>query len=163
MGSGKTTQGKKLAQLLLTQFIDLDEAIERSCSKSVSELFTEIGESGFRQIEQRTLQAICNTSPPAVIALGGGTLMEPSNLELVKSKGLLVYLFLPIAAAQARLKQARQQRPLLAAVSDSELEVKLLELFSQREPAYQQAQLSIPAIDLDTKKLYNVILQSGLL
>ena len=55
MGCGKSSVGRKLSQLLCCPFMDLDEMIEAEAGKSIPEIFAEIGESGFRQMEYRVL------------------------------------------------------------------------------------------------------------
>ena len=55
MGAGKTTMGKSLAQVMGLEFIDLDNFIEARYSKTIKEIFAEVGEDGFRQIERRAL------------------------------------------------------------------------------------------------------------
>ena len=55
MGCGKSSVGRKLSQLLCCPFMDLDDMIEAEAGKSIPEIFAEIGESGFRQMEHRVL------------------------------------------------------------------------------------------------------------
>ena len=55
MGCGKSSVGRKLSQLLCCRFMDLDEMIEAEAGNSIPEIFAEIGESGFRQMEHRVL------------------------------------------------------------------------------------------------------------
>ena len=55
MGCGKSSVGRKLSQLLCCPFMDLDDMIEAEAGKSIPEIFAEIGESGFRQMERRVL------------------------------------------------------------------------------------------------------------
>lgn len=58
MGCGKSSVGRKLSQLLCCSFMDLDEMIEAEAGKSIPEIFAEIGESGFRQMEHRVLSSV---------------------------------------------------------------------------------------------------------
>ena len=58
MGCGKSSVGRKLSQLLCCPFMDLDEMIEAEAGKSIPEIFAEIGESGFRQMEHRVLSSV---------------------------------------------------------------------------------------------------------
>ena len=55
MGCGKSSVGRKLSDLLCCRFMDLDDMIEAEAGKSIPEIFAEIGESGFRQMEHRVL------------------------------------------------------------------------------------------------------------
>ena len=72
MGAGKTTMGKSLAQVMGLRFIDLDNFIEARHSKTIKEIFAEVGEEGFRQIERNMLHEVAETED-TVIAVGGGT------------------------------------------------------------------------------------------
>ena len=58
MGCGKSSVGRKLSQLLCCPFMDLDDMIEAEAGKSIPEIFAEIGESGFRQMELTVLSSV---------------------------------------------------------------------------------------------------------
>ena len=73
--SGKTTVGRQLARRLDMPFFDCDEAIEAAAGCSVSDIFARYGESYFRQLEHRTLEALCRKES-CVIATGGGAVLR---------------------------------------------------------------------------------------
>ncbi len=58
MGSGKTTAGKKLASLLGWSFIDLDKKIEEYTGKTIPEIFSQMGEEYFRNVESGLLKVL---------------------------------------------------------------------------------------------------------
>lgn len=72
MGSGKTTYGKMLAEKYNLDFKDLDVYIEQRQFKTVSQIFREKGEEGFRQIERNMLKEVSEFED-VVISAGGGT------------------------------------------------------------------------------------------
>ena len=72
MGSGKSTIAKKLSETIHLNAFDLDEIIEKSQKKSITELFSEGGEVSFRKLEHHTLVELINDSKPFVLSLGGG-------------------------------------------------------------------------------------------
>lgn len=72
MAAGKTTLGRRAAQLLNVEFIDLDAYIEYRYRKRVSDLFAERGEEGFRDIERRMLHEVAEFDN-VLVATGGGT------------------------------------------------------------------------------------------
>ncbi|MES2131262.1 MAG: shikimate kinase, partial [Bacteroidota bacterium] len=84
MSAGKTTHGKKLAKNIGYHFIDLDQYTEKKLGKAITELFAEVGEDEFRNIETTSLNECINDNQKTVIALGGGTPCFNSNLELIK-------------------------------------------------------------------------------
>ena len=76
MGAGKSTVGRRLAQKLGWRFIDLDDEIERREHRPIADIFREHGEPYFRSIERLCLKDVASFSD-AVIALGGGTFIDP--------------------------------------------------------------------------------------
>lgn len=110
--SGKSTVGAILAGMLRTGFENLDEVIEKSAGMAVHEIFSSIGEAGFRRMESRCLSEIARARGPLVVALGGGTLLSPGNLETVVSRGFLVTLTLDTTELLSRFESSRG-RPLV--------------------------------------------------
>ncbi|MDZ7340407.1 MAG: shikimate kinase [candidate division KSB1 bacterium] len=92
MASGKTTVGFALAQALHRDFFDLDLEIEARLGKRIADIFQQEGGAFFREIE-KTVLAELSQKENAVIALGGGTLLEDENLEVVKKRGVTICLF----------------------------------------------------------------------
>ncbi len=90
--SGKSTVGGILAIRLRIPFRNLDDMIEKAAGMEIRDIFGTIGERGFRSIESRSLKEISDSPGPLVVALGGGTLLFPGNLETVVSRGILVTL-----------------------------------------------------------------------
>lgn len=149
-GCGKSSLGELLASKLHFQFTDLDKEIEFSTGESISQLFLEKGEAGFRKIEKSTLEkTLLKDLNRHVIALGGGTLVYSDNLDQIKSKGLLVYLKTPTDLLLKRLKNDTT-RPLL---KNTALEKKVTELLEQRDPIYQKAHLTINTTESMTDNL----------
>lgn len=116
MGSGKTTLGRRAANVLSRSFVDLDDLIELEAGLSVPEIFATLGEEVFRRIESEVLRAHSD-STNVIIALGGGTLLDEANQKFVLQSGTLVYLSLSEKMLTQRLRSAaaasRRKRPLL--------------------------------------------------
>jgi shikimate kinase len=149
MGAGKSTLGKKLAKRLEMNFIDLDSYIEQRFFKTISQLFEEKGESGFREIEKSALAEVAEFEN-AIIATGGGTPCFFDNIELMNKKGLTVYLhWLPEKLLQ-NLTKGKTKRPLIKDKTDKELLRFIKENLLKREPFYCQAKLTInPEEDIE--------------
>ncbi|MDR2406143.1 MAG: hypothetical protein LBE27_07230 [Deltaproteobacteria bacterium] len=95
MGSGKTTVGKILATNLGREFLDLDDVLEKEYGKSISEVFDDpnLGEADFRRRELAKIKGFLSVSrSPKVIALGGGSIMNPEIRDALKTKAFTFYL-----------------------------------------------------------------------
>ncbi|EJA1997043.1 shikimate kinase, partial [Listeria monocytogenes] len=82
MGAGKTTVGNILANLADLPYIDIDEVITSEQGMSVSDIFAKYGEKEFRRLEHEKLKELATTK--AVIATGGGIVLNPENREVLK-------------------------------------------------------------------------------
>jgi shikimate kinase len=137
-GSGKTTVGQLVARRLNWRFLDLDEHIARQAGRSIAEIFAAEGEAGFRSLERKTVEGLKKTRHH-VIALGGGTLLDPETRPLVKRLGKVVWLRAPAAILWARISQdphtARSRPDLTAGGGLAEVET----LLAEREPTYARA------------------------
>ena len=153
MASGKSTIGPILANTLGFDFADIDKVIEERLGKSVKEIFQEDGEKYFREIEHGILEEM-SLRKHCVISLGGGSVVDPANFNIVSNSGILVYLHSSPEHLLKRL-QHKSDRPVL---SDSEgqrlgkekLRERVLQLYSAREPIYTRAHLTI---DTEEKKV----------
>ena len=122
MGCGKTTVGRRLAALSGRELVDMDAYIEKEQGKTVREIFDTLGESAFRQMETEAARALSQKNG-LVIASGGGTVLNPENVRLLRQSGKILLLDVPLAALQERLK-SDTQRPLLQRPDRRELERK---------------------------------------
>ena len=138
MGAGKTVVGKELARLLRRPFVDLDQCIERAAGSSVVSLFARRGADAFRLLERKALMRVAKRSG-VVVALGGGTLLDPRHRAIVK-KGYLVSLSCSRAELVRRLGPKRASRPLLAGGT---LSARVGKLLSERREAYAGADWSV--------------------
>ena len=138
MGAGKTTLGKAFARAMGLTFVDLDWYIEERFHKTVSQIFTERGEEGFRELEKRMLHEASDFEN-VVISVGGGTPCFFDNMEYMNQVGETVFLDVDNKVLFRRLKVAKQQRPLLANKTDEELMTFIQEALEKRLPYYTKA------------------------
>lgn len=131
MGSGKTTLGRRAAELLGLEFIDCDEAIESRTGASVNLIFDIEGEVGFRSRERRMLAELA-ARENVLIATGGGVVTDARNRALLKQAGVVVWLQTPVEQQLHRLEQDRK-RPLLQAPDRRE---RLTKMAAHRDPLY---------------------------
>jgi shikimate kinase len=129
-GSGKSTVGGEVAGRLGVPFVDLDAEIERRSGESVPDIFAREGEAGFRALEAREL-VDASRNDPSVVACGGGVVLEPANRITLRNTGTCVYLDVPLAVLQDRVRPAAD-RPLIRSDGD------LARLLTEREPLYRE-------------------------
>jgi shikimate kinase len=129
-GAGKSVVGKELAGKLGVPFIDLDVEIEREAGRPVTEIFAQEGEAAFRALEAQTLVK-AGTNDPAVVACGGGVVLEQANRIALRNTGVAVYLDVPLEVLEARVRPAAD-RPLIRETGD------LSKLLATREPLYRE-------------------------
>ena len=106
--SGKSTVARRLSRDWGRMSIDLDEEIVRRQGRSIPEIFAAEGEAGFRKIERETLESV--TAP--IVALGGGTLLDPNCRAYAEEHGFVVVLDVDDATLAARVAAAKGTRPL---------------------------------------------------
>ena len=152
MGAGKSRWGKQLASKLNVSFVDLDRAVETKAGMSVTEIFNNLGEAVFRQIET---DCLCNVlaQRDVVVSLGGGTPRREENAALLKEKAITIYLKSNAGMLHSRLKNNYKQRPLLADKQPHDLLPFIKKLLTQREPFYNQADVIVPVQGLTIEKL----------
>lgn len=150
MGCGKTTVGKQLARLYGYTFIDLDSRIESKAGKSIPEIFEAEGESGFRDREYQSILELAG-GQDMVLALGGGAVTYPRNLEALRRMGTIVYLECPFSVCYARIRHS-QNRPLVR-----EGEEKLRRRFDERHPIYAGSADVIVNADGDAERISRAV------
>ncbi len=144
MAAGKTTLGRRAAELLQVEFIDLDAYIEARYRKRVADLFAERGEAGFRDIERRMLHEVAEFDN-VLVATGGGTPCFYDNMDYMRSRGVTVYLSASVPTLCRRLLRARVKRPLVMGKSAEELGDYIAQMLKQRETYYLQADHTLDA------------------
>jgi shikimate kinase len=149
MGCGKTTLGKRLAAVLGFAFIDLDGFIEEKYHKSVADIFAEMGQDKFREMEKNALSEVAEFEN-TVIATGGGAPCFFDNIDTMNGAGLSVYIKLSPEQLATRLENSRAgKRPLIAGKSGEELRSFITDGLLQREKFYLQARLIVAGSDDD--------------
>jgi shikimate kinase len=144
MGSGKTSTGRALAELLGWEFVDLDEEIERHARIPIRELFRKRGEAAFRSVEHDGLRkCLERCSRATIVALGGGAFIQPNNVDLLRASQVrTVFLETPVEEMMQRCgvedgPNPENPRPLAADAS------AFRRLYEQRLPSYRAAELTI--------------------
>jgi shikimate kinase len=148
MGSGKSTIGPILANTLGFKYIDVDTVIEQKAKKRIVDIFSTEGEQVFRTLERNTLQELAELDH-CVISLGGGTIANEKNCQLVMQNGILVYLKLSPEEIIQRVHY-KNDRPMLKdehgnPLPQPKLKERVLQLLASREQFYACADVIITA------------------
>lgn len=148
MGSGKTTVGKALSKETGMMFYDLDWYIESRMRKSVSQIFAEKGEEGFRKIEYNMLHEVAEFED-VIISCGGGTPCFFDNMDYLNQQGDVIYLKATPETLYKHLLMAKVERPLLKGKSSEELVAYITEHLKERAPFYEKARYTLDVNVLD--------------
>jgi shikimate kinase len=114
MGAGKTTVGERCAARLERPFVDTDDVVEAVARRSVQALFAEAGESAFRELERDAVRDATASPVAAVIACGGGAVLDAENRRRLRAAGTVVWLRASPAVLAERVDADDVDRPLLA-------------------------------------------------
>jgi shikimate kinase len=159
MGSGKSTVGRLLAEEIGWRFVDLDDDIEHSQKRSVSDIFATFGEKEFRRLEHEAIQNRVRTirrGIPTVVALGGGAFTLPENIDLLRENGITIWIDADFEVVQKRVQHC-ERRPL------ARDPVRFEKLFRERRAFYAQAEYHVPVHVNDSRVALADVLKLHLL
>ncbi len=134
MGTGKTTVGRAVAQKIGFHLLDSDHEIERLQGKTIPDIFAQDGEPAFRAMERDFIER-GHPAEKTLIACGGGLVVQPGMLALLKARGVVVCLHASLETILARTSRQRN-RPLLDVENPEE---RIRVLHAAREPIYKQS------------------------
>ncbi len=147
MGAGKTTVGRKLARMCGMTFYDADIYLEQRAGQSISEIFATKGEQAFRNLETECLRELA-AKEGCVIALGGGAVLRPENVEIIKKSCYLLHIDPPLGRIIKNLSYSTS-RPLLEKSGDKNAEIR--KLYNARKDIYRAvADRSIRSVKIST-------------
>ncbi|TAG07379.1 MAG: shikimate kinase [Cytophagia bacterium] len=138
--AGKSTQGRKLAEMLDYTFIDLDKWIEAQEKMSIVTIFDKFGEDYFREMERVALHQVIKNEN-IILATGGGTPCFYDNLHILRKNFLCIFVDVPIINIQQRIINNQKARPLFMNMEAEEIKVKLENMYQSRIQYYQKAHL----------------------
>lgn len=151
MGAGKTSVGRKLAELLRVEFVDTDDEIVSAAHMTIPEIFERFGEAEFRSLERRVITRVMQ-GPPHVVATGGGAFMQGDIRDAIAQDGVSVWLSAPLEVLWRRVAD-KPGRPLLETEDPKGTLAGLLE---DRGPVYAKADVVVEtgetSVQLDVAK-----------
>lgn len=154
MGVGKSTIGKRLANKLKVNFLDVDRIIELNEKNSIQEIFQNKGETYFRKIEKKTTLEILNQKN-SIIALGGGALTNKSIRKEVIKSTICIWLDVSTKNLLLRLKNIKK-RPLL---NQENLQDTINKIYSDRKKIYNKSHFKIKCDLLNVDQIIEKIIK----
>jgi shikimate kinase len=152
MGSGKSLTGVNLARRLKKKFLETDSLIEQKAGKPIPAIFSEDGEAAFRQIETEIAAEVA-AEENAVIACGGGMVLNKINMDRLRGNAVIVYLDVDPDIILKRLINSGDKRPLL---NTPDRKQRIIDLLKQRKPLYEREadiRVAVDKIDADTAQM----------
>lgn len=147
-GAGKTTIGRRAAEIAGLPFIELGRDIERAAQMSIGEIYAREGQEGFRRREYDRLEALVRSHARAIIATGGSLVTEPATFDLLLSTCTVVWIKARPAEHLARVRAQGDVRPMEQSRQASD---DIEAILARRTPLYAKAQHTIDTSELDEK------------
>lgn len=153
MGTGKTVVGRRVAEKLGREFLELDEIIEKKEGISIREIFEKKGEPYFRKLERDAVKETVQKKG-VIISAGGGAVIDEENFKNLKKDGIIICLEASPDVILERTK-ALTTRPLLNAPDPKK---KIEELLKKRAPYYKKADFCINTDNLTVVQVVDKIM-----
>ncbi len=153
MGSGKSLIGRVLSKKLNLDFIDIDNKIEESENKTISDIFKKNGESYFRKLEE-DLSINYLTLENKIISLGGGGYINPIIRKQCEKNCMSIWLNWKDEILINRIKYSNK-RPLAMKLNSSEIQ----KLIVHRSKIYNSSNHKINCDKLDEIQIVKKIIK----
>lgn len=160
MGVGKTHWGKILSNKLGLPFYDLDELIEQNEGRSINQIFEEDGEEYFRTKERDILRTFSEENDSMLLSCGGGAPCFFNNIDFMNTMGVTVWINTPFEILLGRLRQGKNNRPLLKDLTDEQLKAYIVKKNADRRMYYEQAKVIVDDHVIEIEKMIKQILHA---
>jgi shikimate kinase len=156
-GCGKTTLGEKYARFNGYTFADTDEIIIKDQKKTIEKIYTEVGEMGFRKLEQELLKRFSDKKE-MVICTGGGLPCFLGNMEIMNNQGITVFMDVSNAEIWNRIKNTDfSGRPIYQNKTTEQIQVIIAEKSKERKSFYSKAHITLKSDDIVLEDLLTAL------
>jgi shikimate kinase len=168
MATGKSVVAHAVARRLAWPVVDCDAEIAARAGHPIPEIFRLGGETHFRALERAVIAAIavdrrrcpqCGQPHPAVVATGGGAIIDGDNFNVLRRVGVIVCLIARPEVIAKRLGPTVKSRPMLAQCGKP-LNQRIAELIEERHEAYARAAITIDTSDLSVDRAADAVLDA---
>jgi shikimate kinase len=158
MCSGKSLIASELAKRIGLKWMDLDFYIEQNEGQSISEIFKNKGEIYFRKIENQYLKELLTNNEDFILSVGGGTPCYYNNMNLINNNSKSFYLKSSVKNLTNRIKKGKENRPLVANISDKNLSEFIAKHLFERSKFYLKSKYVVDTIDKEVDDIINEII-----
>ena len=142
-GTGKSTVGKVVAARVGRDLVSTDAEIVRRAKQSVPDIVAQRGWDHFRDLESEVCRDLAGRDQ-LVVDTGGGAILRPQNVEMLKRNGILFWLTATVETIAKRIG-GDAQRPSLTGTKSFVEEIQ--DVLQKRMPKYQAAADHVIATD----------------
>jgi len=139
-GAGKSTLGARLSKEMKISFVELDAEIEKETGMPLAEIFSFYGQSGYREIEKRTLKRVLSEFPQVILSVGGGVVSEKETYDFLMSNCYTIWIK---AQPEEHMARVIAQGDFRAMAGNDQAMEDLRRILDSREPLYRQADVCI--------------------
>jgi shikimate kinase len=157
MGTGKSRIARPLAAALDWTALDIDTMIERESGDSIAHIFKTGGEGAFRALEAHVVETV-SRMPQVVVATGGGTVLSPTNRDLMRKDSFVIALDARPETILTRINESARhisERPLLAGADPL---ARIREIKAERDATYRDADAFVETDELSPDEITHKIL-----
>lgn len=155
MASGKSSVGKKVAEMLSVPFVDLDILISEKEKLSIQDIFKNKGEIYFRKKEMEYLNDFLIEKENFVLAVGGGTPCYGDNMAIINNNSQSIYLKSSLQSIYNKLsnQKNKHKRPLISKINNKDLKEFIAKHLFERSPFYEQAHYTVTTDNKSKKEI----------
>jgi shikimate kinase len=159
-GTGKTSVGARLAEVLQRPFVDLDQVLVREAGRPVADIVAQGGWAEFRRLEKE-LVARYRDARGLVLATGGGVVLDPNNVAALQKNGFIIWLTADPAVIQSRLAQDQPRDANRPSLTGGDAIREVAAVAAERAPLYlAAAQISIDTTHRSVGQVVKLVLEA---
>jgi len=156
--TGKTAVGMLLAEILGLPFVDMDQVLVQEAGRPIADIVAESGWAEFRRLEKELVNRFRPTQGQ-VLATGGGVVLDPENIAVLKENGIIVWLVADPDTIQARLAQDLPRDVNRPSLTGSDTIREVAEVLTARKPLYEAAaQVTVDTTNLNVAQVVEEVL-----